>query len=530
MKISLLFVALILTLNTWAQPFKYRVDMEAVNVNGFPGLHSYAFAQHNGKWLLIGGRTDGLHARQPFASFPVSNSNTDIFVIDIDSKNIWSASVNTLPTGIKEQLQSSNMNFYQYGDTLYLIGGYAYSQTAADHITFDALTSVQVSTLINDIVNGNSISGNFKQINNANFAVTGGQLGMIGNTFYLVGGHQFDGRYNPMGHNTYTQTYSNQIRKFRINNKGIQLSYSNYAAVTDALNLHRRDYNLVPQIFPDGSEGYTISSGVFQTAADLPYLYPVDIKQSGITPITSFNQYLSNYHCATLSLYDSLNNEMHNLFFGGMSQYYYSNDSLIQDNNVPFVKTISRLSRDANGNLHEFQLSEEMPDLVGASAEFILNEDLPHYGSEIIKLDKINEDSILAGYIVGGIYSPALNPFNGNNTSVTTADENIYKVWLIKDEYASSQPIAGQHPYDMTIFPNPVKDKLQVEFDLPGSMDVEYYFTDVNGAIIFIGYTDYTSKGKNNLEINLKEFPSQTLFLTLVFNSKFFVTKRVVKE
>jgi hypothetical protein len=29
---------------------------------------------------------------------------------------------------------------------------------------------------------------------------------------------------------------------------------------------------------------------------------------------------------------------MHNLFFGGISQYYYNNGTLIQDDTVPFVK------------------------------------------------------------------------------------------------------------------------------------------------------------------------------------------------
>ncbi|MBK8981834.1 MAG: hypothetical protein IPM38_05800 [Ignavibacteria bacterium] len=48
--------------------------------------------------------------------------------------------------------------------------------------------------------------------------MTGGQMGKIGNTFYLIGGQRFDGRYNPMGHRTYKQTYTDGIRKFEIQN------------------------------------------------------------------------------------------------------------------------------------------------------------------------------------------------------------------------------------------------------------------------------------------------------------------------
>ncbi len=277
-----------------------------------------------------------------------------MYVVDIATQQSWSASLNALPVGIKEQLQATNMNFHQDGNTLYIIGGYAFSATANDHKTFNALTTVEVPGLINAIINGTAITSSFKQITNDVFAITGGQLGKIDDTFYLVGGHRFDGRYNPMNNPTFTQTYSNQIRKFTIDNSGSQLSYANYQEITDAVHLHRRDYNLLPQVFPNGELGYTMSSGVFQITADLPFLYPVDIKSGGYYPQTQFNQYLSNYHSGKACLYDAVANNMDNLFFGGISQYYYQNGTLIQDANVPFAKTISRTTRTADGTLTEY--------------------------------------------------------------------------------------------------------------------------------------------------------------------------------
>jgi hypothetical protein len=59
------------------------------------------------------------------------------------------------------------------------------------------------------------------------------------------------------------------------------LSINNYTSITDGVHLHRRDYNLLAQVFPNGELGYTISLGVFQINADLPFLYLVDIKASG---------------------------------------------------------------------------------------------------------------------------------------------------------------------------------------------------------------------------------------------------------
>ena len=90
--------------------FDYQVQLNPITIPNFPGIHSYAFAQHNGKWLIIGGRIDGIHARQPFNAFPAASNNTNIYVGDIATNQFWSASVNSLATALKEQLQATNFN------------------------------------------------------------------------------------------------------------------------------------------------------------------------------------------------------------------------------------------------------------------------------------------------------------------------------------------------------------------------------------------------------------------------------------
>lgn len=532
-KLLLLTIVLGLTQMVFAQnTLNYTLELTPVTVANLPGLHSFAFAQADGKWLVIGGRKDGLHARQPNSAFPQSQNNTDIYVIDVNTQQFWSASINTLPTGIKEQMQSTNMSFHQDGDTLYLVGGYAFSTTANDHITFPNLTTVLVSEVIDAVINTAPLTSYFKQITDSAFAVAGGHLGQLGNTYYLVGGHRFDGRYNPMGHATYTQTYSNQIRKFTISNSGSQLSFANYSATTDLVHLHRRDYNLLPQVFPNGTLGYTISSGVFQLTADLPYLYPVDITPAGHTPITAYNQYLSNYHSATLSMYDSTANNMHSIFFGGMSQYYYQNGALVQDDLVPFVKTISQVSRSADGTLQEFQLPIEMPTLKGASAEFIPNDALSYYSNGVLKLSNLTTDTILAGYILGGIASSAENPFNSNQTNLTNAESTIYAVRLIKGASVGVQAIEGGNPYDFNIYPNPTDSQVNIQFSLDKlSNSIQYFVTTTSGQMIQQGSIAALPSGSNNAIIALDpKVPAQTLLVTLVFDGKYFVTRKVTKK
>jgi hypothetical protein len=511
--------------------FNYDVVLTPVTVSSLPGLHSYAFGQHNGKWLIIGGRKDGIHARQPFNAFPGAQNNTDLYVVDIATQQTWSASVNTLPTGLKEQLQSTNMNFYQDGDALYIIGGYAFSAAENDHKTFNNLTSVDVPNLINAIVAGTPITSYFKQISNDVFAITGGQLAKIGTTFYLIGGHRFDGRYNPMNNPTFTQTYSNAIRKFSITNSGTTLSYSNYQEISDPVHLHRRDYNLVPQVFPNGELGYTISSGVFQVAVDLPFLYPIDVKESGYFPHTNFNQYLSNYHSGKVGLYDATLNQMHNLFFGGMSQFYYQGATLVQDNTVPFVSTISRVSRNANGDLYEYKLPIEMPNLKGAGAEFIPNKSVPHYSNEVVQLSNITANEVVIGHLFGGIQSSSTSAFTNNQTGLTAADPTVYEVKLVRNTALDVPHLDGRNPFSVVISPNPTStDTIRVQFTMPYKTSVGYLISTIDGKVVEEGDIEDLQVGTTSMNFNISSANSELVFITFVFDDKYYCTEKVIKS
>ena len=94
---------LLIGFETFAQgiPFGYSVQLKQKSIPGLPGLHSFAVAQWQGKWLLVGGRRYGLHARQPNSSFPAASNNTDILVVDVAQQQFWSVSVNALPVSIR---------------------------------------------------------------------------------------------------------------------------------------------------------------------------------------------------------------------------------------------------------------------------------------------------------------------------------------------------------------------------------------------------------------------------------------------
>ena len=123
---------------------------------------------------------------------------------------------------------------------------------------------------------------------------------------------------------------------------------------------------------------------------------------------------------------------MHNVFFGGIAQYYDSLGMLVQDNNVPFTKTIARVTRDASGTLVEYKLPIEMPALLGAGSEFIPIDNIPQYKNGVLKLDDFTADSTLVGYIYGGISSSAKNIFFTNSGTQSKANSQIFKVYVIK--------------------------------------------------------------------------------------------------
>ena len=497
-----------------AQDFNYKVELVPQNIPNLFGVQAFAHAEYLNNYLIIGGRLDGLHRRQPNASFDIAGHNNQILIINPIENTSFAKSLSTLPISIREQLSSTNMQYHQEGNILYLIGGYGYSTDSADHITFPYLTAIKIDELVNAIKNNTSINNCFRQIHDEQFAVTGAHLKKIYNTYYLVGGQRFDGRYNPMMHATFVQNYTNAYLKFNIVDNGSTIQIINKQSVVDSSELHRRDYNVIPQITKNREEGVIAFSGVFQTQADIPYLNSVSIDSSGYYANPNFSQYYNHYHCATIPLYDSAKNEMHNLFFGGIAQYYDSAGILIQDNNAPFVKTIARVSRDANGNLAEYKLLNEMPGYLGAGAEFLINQNISTYKNDVIKLNKLNGDTMLLGYIFGGINSPSKNIFWINDGTQSTASNVFYKVLLTKSSGTSGiLNKQSTNKLQLQIYPNPNEGKFHLVFNLESKQNIDITIYNENGKVVCERIITDAEIGENRYRIEENKLKQPGLYL-----------------
>ncbi len=508
-------IFLLVGAHLWAQPV-FNLQLKPLPISDAPALQSYAYGTWGADWLLLGGRIDGLHQRQPFAAFDEANQNARIYVLNPVLARVWSAPLSSLPVAIAEQLRATNLEFVQRDSLLYLIGGYGYSPTAADHLTHPQLLTVQLPQIIQAIKQAEpNLAPYFQMLTDERMAVTGGRLALLNEQFFLVGGQRFDGRYNPMNHPTFVQEYTDQVRIFDISKKDDTLTIENYRAWTDANHLHRRDYNLVPQVYPDGHPGLSIFSGVFQVAEDIPWLYPVEIDTAGYTPRPGFKQYLNHYHCATAALFHASTGDMHSVFFGGMAQYFLdSAGNLIQDNNVPFVNTIARITRDANGDLEEVKLPVEMPGLTGAGAEFILHPDVPVYANGVVKLDELAGDSVLLGYVFGGIRSPQANIFFTNIPS--TAEAVVYAVWLHRGT-SSQQEVAVQNPLGLLVSPNPTTGDLLINYNLPEASDtVRIRIWSATGQMLGEFDEGKQSAGPHFLKLEATGMPRGYLLINIV--------------
>lgn len=458
--IVLLFLLIIAGLG-YGQKFPYDLKIDSINITNLTGLQSFVVGQAEGKWLLIGGRTDGLHLQDPNGVYNLAGRNTQFIVVDPINKVFKSASLESLSSDLQNQLSGTEMQFLQKGELLYIVGGYGYDQSENNHVTFPFLTVINVPEVITSIEEMGEFGYYIHQIRDEKFAVKGGELSSIDGLFYLIGGVRTDGVINPTNAPIVIQSFTNSVRTFTVEVADNGLMVTHYDEISNEQFLRRKDFNAFPQILPDGKQGIVVLSGLYKTDTELPYTNAILIKANGMTTNSVFSQYYNHYSCPSVALFDEKNNTTHNLLFGGFAQYYDSAGIVIQNDNLPFVKTISRIEIDQTGWIQENKLQLEMPGFLGASAEFIVNPKLPLSQNGIVELNKLASDTILLGYIFGGLRGSRVNEKWIKNGIESTANNVIYPIYLFRNEKMSAN---GQNDIQLRVFPNPTQDEVTLSF------------------------------------------------------------------
>lgn len=422
----------------------FKLSVQPAQKQPAPALQSFAFAEKDGKWLIVGGRTNGFHRTStPESTFPSRYENRYFYVVDPVADLEWKVAI---PAQFQEFLSATNMNFTQAGDLLVIVGGYGTNCENDDpscYLTYPRLTVLNVPQIITAITTGQSgqLPRFITSIEDERFRVTGGGLSYVNGEYFLVLGQDYDKIYK----GAYTGKYTEQIRVFSLLASGSSVSVINYRALGDPTGVtgpdsqyHRRDLNVVESFRSPTQQGVTVYGGVF-TKDGGGWTHPIQIDPVAggnptVTLDTSFSQKMSQYECAHLLMFDPATSTMFTSFFGGISYYYYNAQGQLEESNLdnwlPFISAISTVARDGSGSTEVVQpAAESLPGLLGANGVFTPVPGLPHIGAtEVLDYSRLPAgNSILVGWIYGGIRATAPQ---SSQFDPTFANDTIYEVYL----------------------------------------------------------------------------------------------------
>ena len=444
----------------------------SADFTGAPRLHSFVWAQWDGKWIFIAGRTGGYHGvGQGDVDFPRDKSNQNIWVIEPPAASgvakIYSYPVADLPaslSAIKDQWMSTSLEFVQDKDTLYLMGGYG-ATSAGEIVTFPLLSSVNLPALVDGVIHHtDTFSKTIAWTESPLVQSTGGELLKLDDgNFYLIGGHVFMGSYrgfeaadektSPKA----SQTYLSEIRKLRFaGTKPGKIDVTLVKAFKDP-EFARRDLNAGLTILEDGkSLGAGVYGGVF-TKDQLNFTHPIYVKAGSPPKIdAAYEQKMSSYTSATMLLFDPDASAMYTTFFGGISRWRWNDtkkdfelaptlgDKTKQTDyldGMPWINEISTLARKAGKTWEFVQQDNRLPGYLGTNAAFLPVQGLQKIREDanIFDLRQFRGKRVLVGYLFGGIKaSPKQFPYTDEAPEYTSGNVPTKPSDIILKVYVSA--------------------------------------------------------------------------------------------
>jgi hypothetical protein len=432
-----------------------------------PRLQSFASANLAGKWVLIGGRTNGYHqSGGKDTDFSRLEANRKIWVIDTVGAaphHVYSYPVSSLPdrlAPVKDQWTASNLAYSQDRDTLYIAGGYGES-AAHQWVTYPVLSVVSLSSLVEGVMHGKDFTNSISFTQTELVQSTGGDLLKLDNgLFYLVMGHIFMGRYTDFEAQNENHTprawqkYLGEIRKLRISRAGDGTPSVSLVGTYSDPEFRRRDLNVTYSI---GEDGKTLEGGAYGgvfTKDQLNFTHPVYFGPKA-APYTdrAYEQKMSAYACAKLLIFDQTAKTMYTTFFGGISRWFWNYQRgtfeeapLIGDktrevyyDGLEWIDQISTLVHRGQASCEFVQPKNRLPAAIGSEAALFLLPGLKpaHENTNILDREQFQGKRTLVGYIYGGIRAyPKQFPYRDDSRAYrpgavpTRCNDLILKVYV----------------------------------------------------------------------------------------------------
>ena len=259
----------------------FTLSIEQAEFNLPTGLQAYVSAIYEGKWILLAGRTNGLHGFDNIGNnFPTSFQNTSVFVIDPTTGNSHQRSLSE--SGLSQlridDLSATASESFQKGRLLYVVGGYGFDHVTQTMGTRSTLVEIDLKILLRWVKKGEpDLRYAIRAVTDPYLQVTGGELYQASDSdpFLLIFGQNFIGDYRDSSNGIYVQ----KVRPFRLNDDGVNISIVPILNPLILPDYRRRDLNVVPIIYHN-KPAYVALSGVFTLTTGV-WTVPVTIFANG---------------------------------------------------------------------------------------------------------------------------------------------------------------------------------------------------------------------------------------------------------
>jgi hypothetical protein len=456
----------------------YSITLREISLSpaAVPTLHSVAAGKWDGQWVLLAGRSAGLHGLTGQNAFDPQFENRSVWIIDPVNKQSWSKSLletnpaSGLTADVVDSLSSVNTQFHQTGERLVIVGGYGYKRSVADHRTYDTITFIDLPGLMAWVkqpagAETTQAANHIRQIRNTYFQVTGGSLEKLHGEYQLIMGQNYSGRYRPFLNGVYT----NQVRRFQVveGPTGPTVPVESMLATPQVAEYRRRDLNIATVLEAGAQPGEFLERAVVYSGVFTPdngvWTVPVVVAPGGVVTMAdpaapdTLRQGFQVYHCAKVGLFHRATREMHMVMFGGITilERDAVTGTFTRDDQAPLTNQCGVVIRRADGSFKQHFLETRFPLILtpdnkelrfGTNAEFFPAAGLPMLHPKVIDLAAIGRETVI-GHIFGGIIADA---GNGGNTG---ASGRVFEVVLTPTTVAPTPSIAINGPIASLTWP-----------------------------------------------------------------------------
>lgn len=207
-------------------------------------MHGYALGRYDDYLLVLGGSIRSKVGDNEYQDFP----NLDILLIDFREKRASAYTNTNFEGSLSEQISATGLSFYQNDGTLYLIGGYGYSETHNQFITFPFVTVIDVKQMVLALLNGSDPIAGIYQLCDDRMAIFDSEMDYNGDEFFLLNG-KFAYKLRPFARDAkyVEEQYDKEVRTFKITGEGTTLTLEGFKTWYDMEALQERYGTLLPE-------------------------------------------------------------------------------------------------------------------------------------------------------------------------------------------------------------------------------------------------------------------------------------------